>query len=98
MTEHGTVHQSSCSCTSKQNGRQRGKRQLLATIWTLLFMVNIPEVFWNDIVFTGYCLINRILYPFFMVNHYTPVSLLTNFILFISSDFWMYLFCSTTWY
>jgi histone deacetylase 1/2 len=76
----GTIHQTSCTNTSKQNGvAERKHRHIVETASSLLLSAFIPNEFWREVVLTAVSLINTIptshssgLSPFEKLYGYVP--------------------------
>jgi hypothetical protein len=76
----GTIHQTSCTNTSKQNGvAERKRRHIVETASSLLLSAFIPNEFWREVVLTAVSLINTIptshssgLSPFEKLYGYVP--------------------------
>ena len=75
MSQHGIIHQSSCTHTPQQNGvAERKNRHFVETARTLLLHSNVSFRFWGDPVLTACHLINRI--PSSVLHDQIPHSLL----------------------
>ena len=71
MSQHGILHQSSCTHTSQQNRiAERKNRHLIETARTLLLHYHGPFRFWGDVVLTACYLINRM--PSSMLHDQIP--------------------------
>ena len=61
FSDHGIIHQPSCTRTPQQNGVVECKlRHLLDVTRVLSFHMQVPKPFWSDTVFTTCYLVNRI--------------------------------------
>jgi hypothetical protein len=59
---NGTIHQTSCTDTPRQNGvAQRKHRHIVETAHSLLLPAFVPSEFWGEVVLTAVSLINIIL-------------------------------------
>jgi hypothetical protein len=57
----GTIHQTSCTDTPKQNGlAERKHRHIVETVCSLLLSAFVPSEFWGEVVLTVVSLINII--------------------------------------
>jgi len=57
----GTIHQTSCTNTSEQNGvAERKHRHIVETAHSLLLSAFVPSEFWEEVVLTVVSLINTI--------------------------------------
>ena len=62
LDNYGIIHQTSCVYTAAQNGVSECKnRHLLEVTRALMFAMNVPKVYWGDVVLTTAYLINRML-------------------------------------
>ncbi|RVX01148.1 Retrovirus-related Pol polyprotein from transposon TNT 1-94 [Vitis vinifera] len=60
LAQEGIVHLSSCVDTPQQNGiAERKNRHLLEVARSLMFSMNVPKLFWGQVVLTAAYLINR---------------------------------------
>ncbi|RVW82418.1 Retrovirus-related Pol polyprotein from transposon TNT 1-94 [Vitis vinifera] len=60
LAQEGIVHFSSCVDTPQQNGiAERKNRHLLEVARSLMFSMNVPKLFWGQVVLTAAYLINR---------------------------------------
>ena len=58
---YGTIHQTSCTDTPKQNGvAERKHRHIIETVRSLLLSVFVPSEFWGEAILTAVSLINTI--------------------------------------
>lgn len=75
-TDRDIIHQTSCPCSSQQNGVVEQKHHhLLDAAHTLLFHdLQVPKHFWGGFVLTACHLINRM--PSNILNHKSLFSLL----------------------
>ena len=75
MSQHGILHQSSCTHTPQQNRVvERKNRHLVETAHTLLLHSHVPFRFWGDVVLTTCYLINHM--PSSVLHDRIPHSLL----------------------
>ena len=58
---NGTIHQTSCTDTPRQNGvAQRKHRHIVETAHSLLLSAFVPSEFWREVILTTISLINTI--------------------------------------
>jgi hypothetical protein len=58
---NGTIHQTSCTDTPKQNGvTKRKQRHIVETAHSLLLFAFVPSEFWGEVVLTAISLFNTI--------------------------------------
>ena len=74
MSQHGILHQSSCTHTPQQNGVAERKNRHLIEIARTLLHYHVPFRFWGDAVLTACYLINRM--PSSVLHAQIPHSLL----------------------
>ena len=77
LSKHGLLHHSSCVDSPQQNGNSKRKnRHLLKVALSLLFIVDVPKIFWGDAILTACFLINR--QPYKILQFQTPISVLNK--------------------
>lgn len=75
LTEHGILHQSSCTKTPQQNGvAERKNRHLLEMSRAIMINCHVPHSFWGEAVLTAAYLINRL--PSKVLDFSTPIQCL----------------------
>ena len=74
-SDHGIIHQTTCSGTPPQNGvAERKNRHLLEVARSLMFQMNVPKYLWSEAVMTAAYLIN--LMPSRILGMKAPIELL----------------------
>lgn len=75
FTDHGIIHQHTCSDTPQQNGvAERKNRHLLEVARALRFSMNVPKLYWPEAVLTAAYLINRM--PSRVLDFKSPIEVL----------------------
>ncbi|CAL9013295.1 unnamed protein product [Prunus brigantina] len=76
FSDHGIIHQRSCSYTPQQNGvAERKNRLLLEVARSLLLSMSVPKSYWGEAVLTAAYLINRM--PSQVLKFQTPLQVFT---------------------
>ena len=77
FSEHGMIHQTSCTNTPQQYGvAERKNRHLLELARSIMFSMQVPKTYWGEAVLTAAYLINRL--PTRVLGKKSPVELLTQ--------------------
>ncbi|XP_057962224.1 uncharacterized protein LOC131153781 [Malania oleifera] len=78
-TQHGLIHETSCSQTPQQNGvAERKNRHVLETTRALLLGAHMPKRFWTDAVSIAVHLLNRM--PSKVLSFKTPLQCLSTYV------------------
>jgi len=81
----GTIHQTSCIDTPKQNGvAERKHRHIVETARSLLLSAFVPSEFWKEAVITVVSLINTITYSHIL--DFSPFEKLYGYVPYYSSS------------
>jgi transposase InsO family protein len=77
LSSFGIIHQTSCPCTSQQNGlAERKNRHLLEITRCIMLAMNVPKYLWAEAMMTSAYLMNRM--PSRVLNNKTPIECLTG--------------------